>query len=99
MRSAMIALLSALFLFGCAPAPDMALPACKVCRFGELRPGVSTTAEAVALLGAPNSISQLGNGTGIMTWMEWNGPAHLLTVTLLFDANGRFVRVSTVTRV
>lgn len=61
-----------------------------------LQPGLSTRADAERLLGRPMSITNLADGTTLLQWV------HIQTVyvssdsthvALLFDRNGRFLRV------
>jgi|SRR5581483_559892 len=93
-------LVCALALAGCAlPGQTGAGPDCRVCRFTELRPGISTVTDAIALLGTPNGVAQSRDGGSIMTWVEAPAPEHMLTVLLIFDAGGRFQRVGSLVRV
>lgn len=62
-----------------------------------LRPGVTTQQEAIAKLGKPNHSSTASNGYTLLAWQY--AEAGYLTgatgrgVTLLFDKDGKMVRV------
>jgi hypothetical protein len=62
-----------------------------------LVPGVSTTADATQLLGPPASESTYDNGSKLLQWMYSQGTmvggsgAH---VAILFDADGKMVRIT-----
>ncbi|MGO4409449.1 MULTISPECIES: hypothetical protein [unclassified Brevundimonas] len=61
-----------------------------------LQPGVSTRADAERTLGRPNSISNMPDGTVLLQWIHTQAvlvSAESKHVALLFDANGKFIRV------
>src|SRR5437016_6247664 len=97
--SIIIALVVVLMLAGCAPAPPVAIPTVNAAdphRYTELTPGVSTAADATKILGAPNSYSAMPQGQTLLQWMQFHG-AHGIHLAILFDANGRMIRVQLVT--
>lgn len=62
----------------------------------QLRPGVTTIDEAIAALGPPKSRSRAGTGV-LLQWMETNvgyGSANGAHVAILFDANGKMVKIT-----
>jgi hypothetical protein len=62
----------------------------------QLRPGVTTEAEAALLLGPPNSRTVAGAGT-LLQWFEMNtglASAKAAHLAVLFDASGRMVRIT-----
>ncbi len=82
------ALAIAAVLAGCAQTPDF------VAKSDLLRPGVSTKAEAVSLLGPPNSTSAAAGGE-LLQWIKVNsGLANAAAghVAILFDRNRVMVR-------
>lgn len=89
MRRSCTALLVALLLTGCATAPQP--PAADPHRFTELVPGTSTKEEAIAKLGAPNSVSDM-RGQTLVQWIDVTSgsPIH---VAIIFGADGRMVKV------
>ncbi|MNR17277.1 hypothetical protein D3C85_1339280 [compost metagenome] len=61
-----------------------------------LQPGISTRADAERALGRPNSVSNLQDGTVLLQWVHTQAvlmSAESKHVALLFDANGKFLRV------
>lgn len=66
----------------------------------QLQPGMSK-AEVIARLGEPNSRSVAANGEEVLLWLHSRGTAlgtaRARSATLLFDANGRYVRMINVT--
>ena len=58
-----------LLLAACAPTTKGDAPDPR--RFGELVPGVSTTADAIAKLGKPTSYSDVGHGQILLQWMDF----------------------------
>lgn len=88
------------FLAACTSATPTAVPVDtrRASRFQELMPGISTMKDAVNIMGVPNSMTQMPNGQGVVTWWEWNGPTHLLSVSLMFTADGKYMRLLTITR-
>jgi hypothetical protein len=92
-------LLIVLLLVGCASPRSAAvstLSATDPHRYIELVPGVSTTTDATHILGAPNAYSALAQGQSLLQWTEFYGP-HGIHVAILFDADGRMIRVQHVT--
>ena len=86
-------------LAGCAPPPSVAIPTVNAAdphSYTELTPGVSTAADATKILGTPNSYSAMAQGQSLLQWIEIRG-AHGIHVGILFDANGRMIRVQLVT--
>lgn len=82
----------------------MALAACTTIgnkfdpeRVSQLTPGVSTIADATALLGTPSSRSPSANGSTLLQWIYSQGTlfggngGH---VAILFGADGRMLRVT-----
>jgi hypothetical protein len=65
-------------------------------RYTELTPGLSTTADANHILGAPNSYSAMPQGQSLLQWTEFYG-AHGIHLAILFSAAGRMIRVEHVT--
>lgn len=68
-----------------------------VSKVDQLQPGVSTSADAIQLLGPPTSESSFQNGTKLLQWQYAQGTliggsgAH---VAILFDAGTKMVRVT-----
>lgn len=61
------------------------------------QPGVTTRADAERILGKPNSISNMADGTVLLQWIHTQAvlaSAESNHVALLFDSNGKFVRVA-----
>jgi hypothetical protein len=64
---------------------------------GRLQPGVSTEADAMALLGAPEAVTTAADGRQMLQWLYVRGAvaggssAHL---AIIFDGEGRMVRVA-----
>lgn len=83
-----------LLLMACAPSPPPAsqINAPDPHRFSELAPGVSTTTDAIAKLGTPNSYSAMAQGQTLLQWMDMYA-AHPIHVAILFGADGRMIRV------
>lgn len=84
MRWIVIVLLSA--LLGCSTVTHEKL--------ANLQPGVSTRADAEAVLGPPNSISDAGGDTQLLQWIDAKplGGGH---IAILFRrSDGRMVRVT-----
>lgn len=85
--------LFALVLSGCMTMGQKFDPA----KTDQLQPGVSTIAEATALLGQPAAESTDANGNKLLQWQYSQGTlvggsgAH---VAILFDSAGKMVRVT-----
>lgn len=61
------------------------------------QPGITTRADAERILGKPNSISNLADGTTLLQWIHTQAvlaSAESNHVALLFDASGKFLRVA-----
>lgn len=88
-RRRAIVVLAIAALAGCASQPRVTEKA------SQLRPGVSTKADAVQLLGKPRAVSAAGNGE-LLQWIDQHGPfsASMDHVAILFDQSGRMVRVT-----
>jgi len=80
----------------CAP-PNVTEDTSRLAHFVDLRPGVSTVDDAVALLGSSNSISTASNSAVVLGWSEIRG-AHGLSVVIAFDPNKAMTRVAAVNR-
>lgn len=55
-----------------------------------------TKEQVVAMLGTPNTVLRLGDGSQNLVWTHSTGSiagATARSLTLLFDANGKYVRV------
>lgn len=77
------------------PPPQAQKPAGKsfdVDKVDQLQPGISTVIDATALLGKPQAEAVISNNTKLLQWIEIVGytSSH---VSILFDANGRMIRV------
>lgn len=84
-------LIATALVAGCATSTTL------VERAATLQPGVSTTNDAIAKLGSPNSRSAAGNGAVLLQWMESKSlyvSASAAHVAILFDSNGRMIRVA-----
>lgn len=61
-----------------------------------LQPGVSTKAEAIALLGPPTSVSVMGDGSELLQWM-YTEVVYIAGegrhVAILFGRDGRMIRI------
>lgn len=83
--------LSACMLVASCAAPTTIGP-----KAAQLRPGITTIDEAIASMGPPNSRS--GAGTGVLLqWMETKvgyASANGAHVAILFDANGKMVKIT-----
>jgi hypothetical protein len=68
-----------------------------ITKVDQLQPGISTSADAVQLLGPPTSESSFQNGTKLLQWQYAQGTlvggsgAH---IAILFDAASKMVRVT-----
>lgn len=68
-----------------------------IAKVDQLQPGISTSADAIQLLGPPTSESSFQNGTRLLQWQYAQGTliggsgAH---VAILFDATAKMVRVT-----
>ena len=68
-----------------------------VAKVDQLQPGISTSSDAIALLGKPTSESSMQDGSKLLQWLYSQGTlvggsgAH---VAILFDATGKMVRVT-----
>ena len=65
-------------------------------RYTELTPGVSTEADAVRVLGNPNSYSAMPGGQTLLQWTEFHG-AHGIHLAILFGGDRRMIRVQHIT--
>ena len=92
-RSAFSIAIVSLVLAGCMTVGNKFDPAL----VDRLEPRVSTTADAIALLGKPGAESTNADGSKLLQWQYAQGTpvggsgAH---VAVLFDATGRMVRVT-----
>jgi|SRR5580704_3127389 hypothetical protein len=93
MRRSLFAIIVTLGLAGCAaggnmPPRDEPDPR----KFAQLVPGQSTTADAIKILGTPNSYSSLVKGQVLLQWIDvYHSPA--IHVAILFGPDGRLVKV------
>jgi len=97
MRRSLLVLAVSLALTGCGGSPAVvtaAKPADAkhVERWVELKPGLSSIQDAEAIMGAPTATAHLDNGNTAFSWSELTADEHMLSVNLLFDPNGKFIR-------
>lgn len=88
-----IAVLAAALISGCTTIGNKFDPA----RADELRPGVSTVAEAKDKLGEPISTATDANGNTVLQWKYARGSlvgASGARLDIIFDKDGKMVRVA-----
>jgi hypothetical protein len=86
----------AIWLASCAAStPSIQASTADPHRYTELVPGTSTRDDAVAKLGPPNAISNVGNGNVLLQWFDYNSPRPI-HLGISFGPDGRMVRVESV---
>ncbi len=78
------------------PVAAIEAPRSRLSDFVNLVPGKSTQQEAVAQLGEPFSVSDMGRLGRLLQWIDQRG-AHFSHVAILFGIDGRMVKVQQVT--
>ena len=92
MRVATIALL--LMLTACVTVPSSRT--LSIARYSELEPGISTIADAVAIMGLPDGRDAMPGGDLDATWFGTPGTVVTPTVTLVFGPDRRLQRIAAV---